>query len=264
MLDFIQIFSSGSGSVRPRSNVLNILTEQHRTFVQQSWVLFGDVQLLDGPRYWTFSWTRLNFTQTITHCARANWKTFSISKNKGNVESLNFCSVKSFIAVKLHWTRLNKGEQGSTGWSNALNILHSTNVQCCSVKCWVHLTGALLSLVQWSLIAIKLSLNKCWATRHFRYVECCLVRLTSHWTFVQFARAQWIIVDPCCYQVQPCSAKCSVRLTTQQLNITKQHSTLLNKCSVLFSEMFSKFNRGLTVIVYVFEKKLIKGRIIVQ
>ena len=46
-------------------------------------------------------------------------------------------------------------------------------------------------------------------------------------------------------EVQSCSAKCSVRLTTHQLNITEQHSTLLNKCSVLFSEMFSTFDRGL-------------------
>ena len=46
-------------------------------------------------------------------------------------------------------------------------------------------------------------------------------------------------------EVQPCSGKCSVCLTTQQLNITKQHSTLLNKCSVLFNEMFSTFDWGL-------------------
>ena len=37
-------------------------------------------------------------------------------------------------------------------------------------------------------------------------------------------------VDDCCYRVQPCSAKCSIRLTTQQL---------------LFSEMVSTFDRDL-------------------
>ena len=71
-----------------------------------------------------------------THCT-----TLNISKNKGNVESLNICSVKSLIAIKLHLTRFNKGEQSSTRRSNVLNILHSTNVQCCSVKCSVRLTG---------------------------------------------------------------------------------------------------------------------------
>ena len=35
---------------KPWSNILNILTEQHWTFVQQSWVLFSDVQLLGGQR----------------------------------------------------------------------------------------------------------------------------------------------------------------------------------------------------------------------
>ena len=52
-------------------------------------------------------------------------------------------------------------------------------------------------------------------------------------------------VDDCCYRAQPCSAKCSIRLTTQQLNITEQLSTLLNNCSVLFSEMVSTFDRDL-------------------
>ena len=32
------------------------------------------------------------------------------------------------------------------------------------------------------------------------------------------------------HEVQPCSAKCSERFSNQQLNITKQHSTLLKKC----------------------------------
>ena len=36
-----------------RSNVLNILTEQHWRFVQQSWVLLSDVQLLGGQTNWT-------------------------------------------------------------------------------------------------------------------------------------------------------------------------------------------------------------------
>ena len=78
MLDFVftcylSLIFTELSSIRPRSNVLNILTEQHWTFVQQSWVLFSDVQLLGGQTCWTFCWTRLNFVLTITHCARANW-----------------------------------------------------------------------------------------------------------------------------------------------------------------------------------------------
>ena len=69
-------------------------------------------------------------TRELNKCSmtgQTHWTTLSISKIKGNVESLNICSVKSLIAITLHWTRLKKGEQGSTRWSNALNILHSTN-----------------------------------------------------------------------------------------------------------------------------------------
>ena len=114
-------------------------------------VLFSDVQLLGDQTYWTFCWTRLNFALTITHCARANWtnvqwlvkRTEQHSTSRKTKEMLS-CS--SFVQWKvwswLNWTRLNKGGQGSTRWSNALNILHSKNVQCCSVKCSVRLTGA--------------------------------------------------------------------------------------------------------------------------
>ena len=55
-------------------------------------------------------------------------------------------------------------------------------------------------------------------------------------------------VAECQREVQPCSTKCSVRLTIQQLNITKQHSTLLNKCSELFSQNVQYvFVQGLTL-----------------
>ena len=91
----------------------------------------------------------------ITHCARANWtnvqwlvkRTEQHSTSRKTKEMLsrsNICSVTSLIATKLHWTGLNKGEQGSTRWSNALNILYLTNVQYYSLKCSVRLTGALV------------------------------------------------------------------------------------------------------------------------
>ena len=114
--------------VRPQSNVLNNLTEQHWTFVQQIWVLFSDVQLLGGQTYWTFCWRRLNFVLTIIHCARANWtnvqwlvkrtEQHSTSRKQRNIGWLNICSVKSLIVIKIHWTRINKGEQGGqTLWT---------------------------------------------------------------------------------------------------------------------------------------------------
>ena len=61
----------------------------------------------------------------------------------------------------------------------------------------------------------------------FRDVECCSMRLTGHCTFFSVGA---------CAVLARSSAKFSARLTTQQLNIAKQHSTLLNKCPVLFSQ----------------------------
>ena len=56
-------------------------------------------------------------------------------------------------------------------------------------------------------------------------------------------------VGDCYREVQPCSANCSVRSTAQQLNITKQHSTSLNKCSVHVVQ--SKCSVRLTGALYV-------------
>ena len=174
MPHLIQPLTNPGSQTQPSKTALILLgpvkrtehfTEKHWTFVQQNWVLFSDVKLMGGQTYWTFCWTRINFLindhplrkrqlnkRSVTN--QTHWTTLNISKNKRNVESFSFRSVKSLIAIKLHWARLNKGEQGLTMWSNALNILHSTNVHCCSVKCSVRLTGPHMRNIKETL--------KCW------------------------------------------------------------------------------------------------------
>ena len=104
--------------VRPRSNVLNILTEQHWTFVQQSWVLLSDVQLLGGQTCWPFCWTRLNFALTITHCARTNWTNVQwlvkrTEQHSTSWKTKEMLSRSTFVQWKL-WSRSNFTEQDST------------------------------------------------------------------------------------------------------------------------------------------------------
>ena len=133
-------------SVRPRSNVLNILTEQHWTFVQQSWVLFSDVQLLGGQTCWKFCWTRLNLVLTITHCASANWtnvqwlvkRTEQHSTSRKTKEML---SRSTFVQWKV-WSRSNFTEQDSTRVNKA---------QQGGQTLWTFCTQQIFSVVQWNV-----------------------------------------------------------------------------------------------------------------
>ena len=132
--------------LRPWSNVLNILTEQHWTFVQQSWVLFSDVQLLGGQTCWTFCWTRLNFALTITHYARTNWtnvqwlvkRTEQHSPSRKTKEML---SRSTFVQWKV-WSRSNFTEQCSTRVNKA---------QQGGQTLWTFCTQQMFSVVQWNV-----------------------------------------------------------------------------------------------------------------
>ena len=121
------------------------LTEQHWTFVQESWVLFSDVQLLGGQTCWTFCWTRLNFTLTITHCERANWtnvqwlvkRTEQQSTSRKTKEML---SRSAFVQWKV-WSRSNITEQDSTRVNKA---------QQGGQTLWTFCTQ-MFSVVQWNV-----------------------------------------------------------------------------------------------------------------
>ena len=65
-------------------------------------------------------------TRELNRCSvtgQTHWTTLNISKNKGNVD---ICSVKSLIAIKLHWTRLNKVVKRSEHFAlNKCSVLFS-------------------------------------------------------------------------------------------------------------------------------------------
>ena len=150
--------------------------------------------------------------------------------------------------------RINLGP-GQTYWTfywTTLNICWVQNVQSVWPPCW-----ALSTLVESCSVKFDRDQTFHWTNVErlnisfvFRDVECCSVRLTSHWTFVQFARAQWVIV----------SAKFSiVQQNVQQnvqhvwppsdwtsLNNTQLCWTNVQCCSV---KMFSTFDQGLTPLV---------------
>ena len=134
------------GACKPRSNVLNILTEQHWTFVQQSWVLFSDVQLLGGQTYWTFCWARLNFALTFTHRARANWTNIQWLF-KGTEQHSTFRKTKemlsrsTFVPWKV-WSRSSFTEQDSTRVNKA---------QQGGQTLWTFCTQQMVSVVQSSV-----------------------------------------------------------------------------------------------------------------
>ena len=129
--------------IRPRPNVLNILTEQHWTFVQ-SWVLFSDVQLLGGQTCLTFCWTRLNFALTITHCARANWTILNISKNKGVAQHL---FSEKFDRDQ---TSLNKTQQG---WRRLNKVVKRS--KHFALNKWSVLFSEMFSTFDWGLIPLR-------------------------------------------------------------------------------------------------------------
>ena len=129
-----------------RGLILNILTEQHWTFVQQSWVLFSDVQLLGGQTYWTFCWTRLNFALTFTHCARANWINVQWLVKRTEQHSTfrktkQMLSHSTFVQWKV-WSRSNFTEQDSTRVNKA---------QQGGQTLWTFCTQQMFSVVQWNV-----------------------------------------------------------------------------------------------------------------
>ena len=64
-----------------------------------------------------------------------------------------------------------------------------------------------------------------------------MAHLTTQLTFVQFQGVQ------CVANFFDNWGKCSVKLATALLNMTKEHATFLYTCSVLFSKMFSALDQ---------------------
>ena len=111
-----------------------------------------------------------------------------------------------------------------------------TLVEPCSVKFdhdqtfhWTNVEGLIISFL-------------------FRHIECCSVRLTSHWTFVQFARAQLVIVSEKLSLVQQNVQHVWPPSNWTSLNNTQLCWTNVQCCSV---KMFSTFDRGLIIVASV-------------
>ena len=132
-----------------------------------------------------------------------------------------------------------------------LNISLNNTKDLLSAKCSERLT-TLLNLVHscWVVFSeiwsqSNFSLNNCWGTQHFLCFEMlsvvqCVWPVTE--PFVQFARAQWVIVSTKFSLVQQ-NAQC-VRLPSNWtlLNNTRFCWTNVQCCSV---KMFSTFDQGL-------------------
>ena len=141
-------------SVRPWSNVLNILTEQHWKFVHQSRVSFSDVQLLGAQTYWTFCWIRVNFALTFTPTAHARTEQmFSDWSNALNNTQHFKKQRKCWVAQHLFSekfdcdkTSLNKTQQG---WTR-LNKVVKRSEHFAVNKCFV-LFSEIFSTFDWGL-----------------------------------------------------------------------------------------------------------------
>ena len=129
---------------------------------------------------------------------------------------------------------------------------HWTFVECKMFRAFDHLVepcSPLFTLVESRSVKFERDQTFHWTNVEplnisfvFRDVECCSVRLTSHWTFVQFARAQWVIVSAKFSLVQQ-----NVQHVWPPRNWTSLNNTQLcwinvQCCSV---KMFSTFDRGL-------------------
>ena len=130
-----------------------------------------------------------------------------------------------------------------------------TFVECKMFRAFDHLVepcSPFLSLVQWSLIAIKLFIEQMLSDSTFPLffemlsVVHCVWPANQH-LFSSCVRSGWRLA-----RNSALFSKMFSTLTTQQLNITKQHSTLLNKCSVLFSQNIQYVWPGLKFLQYQF------------
>ena len=133
--------------------------------------------------------------------------------------------------------------------SNVLNISLNNTEHLLSAKCSERLT-TLLSLVHPCWVKFDCDQTFHWTNVErlnisfvFRDVECCSVRLTSHWTFVQFARAQWVIVSAKFSLVQQNVQHVWPPSNWTSLNNTQLCWTNVQCCSV---KMFSTFDQGLS------------------
>ena len=136
---------------------------------------------------------------------------------------------------------------GQTYWTfnwTTLNICWVQNVQSVWQPCW-----ALFTLVESCSVKFDRDQTFHWTNVErlnisfvFRDVECCSVRLTSPWTFVQFARAQWVIVSAKFSLVQQNVQHVWPPSNWTSLNNTQLCWTNVQCCSV---KMFSTFDRGL-------------------
>ena len=137
---------------------------------------------------------------------------------------------------------------GQTYWTfhwATLNIYWVWNVQSVWPPCW-----ALFTLVESCSVKFDRDQSFHWTNVErlnisfvFQDVECCSVRLTSHWTFVQFVRAQWVIVSAKFSLVQQNGQHVWPPSNWTSLSSTQLCWTNVQCCSVI---MFSTFDRGLT------------------
>ena len=124
--------------LKPRSNTLNIFlnnTEHMCRHVASCSVMFGFAVVKRTQHL-------LNIVTVVKRSSLyiAHERTEQIFREWSN--ELN--NTQHLFSEKFdrNETSLNKTQHDSTRRSNTLNILHSTKVQCCSVKCSVRLTRA--------------------------------------------------------------------------------------------------------------------------